>query len=193
MENVGARCRYWLPGSNQGGTCFPAKWMMGRVVEVHRGKDGLVQVVSIRTRTGILTLVKPTCSPPFSLMVPINSGRMLNCTICLDTISQEDLCFPLNCPKYRFHLECLKTWCKQTIICPICRHEFTDIICNVSSPEYYDIMAVNSFNPTEMVNEEVPFFYDVIDEEEDYDYMDEEPYILNLSEDESYDMFDDSF
>ncbi|UYV64582.1 hypothetical protein LAZ67_3001244 [Cordylochernes scorpioides] len=32
----------------------PAKWMMGRVVEVHRGKDGLVLVVSIRTRTGIL-------------------------------------------------------------------------------------------------------------------------------------------
>ncbi|UYV65449.1 hypothetical protein LAZ67_3004411 [Cordylochernes scorpioides] len=32
----------------------PAKWMMGRVVEVHRGKDGLVRVVSIRTRTGIL-------------------------------------------------------------------------------------------------------------------------------------------
>ncbi|UYV77318.1 hypothetical protein LAZ67_15000490 [Cordylochernes scorpioides] len=32
----------------------PTKWMMGRVVEVHRGKDELVLVVSIRTRTGIL-------------------------------------------------------------------------------------------------------------------------------------------
>ncbi|UYV72473.1 hypothetical protein LAZ67_9003287 [Cordylochernes scorpioides] len=59
---------------------------------------------------------------------------------------------------------------------------------HLESPEHYDIMAVNSFNPTEIVNEEEPFFYDVIDEEEDYDYMDEEPYILNLSEDESYDI-----
>ncbi|UYV70185.1 hypothetical protein LAZ67_7002111 [Cordylochernes scorpioides] len=32
----------------------PAKWIMGRVVEIHPGKDGLVRVVSIRTKAGIL-------------------------------------------------------------------------------------------------------------------------------------------
>ncbi|UYV60413.1 hypothetical protein LAZ67_1001082 [Cordylochernes scorpioides] len=32
----------------------PAKWMMGRVVEIHPGKDGLVRVVSIRTKAGVL-------------------------------------------------------------------------------------------------------------------------------------------
>ncbi|UYV67640.1 hypothetical protein LAZ67_5001433 [Cordylochernes scorpioides] len=32
----------------------PAKWIMGRVVEIHPGKDGLVRVVSIRTKAGLL-------------------------------------------------------------------------------------------------------------------------------------------
>ncbi|UYV68325.1 hypothetical protein LAZ67_5003884 [Cordylochernes scorpioides] len=40
----------------------PAKWIMGRVVEIHPGKDGLVRVVSIRTKAGLLKrplLVRP--------------------------------------------------------------------------------------------------------------------------------------
>ncbi|UYV61914.1 hypothetical protein LAZ67_1007049 [Cordylochernes scorpioides] len=51
----------------------PAKWMMGRVVKVHRGKDGLVRVVSIRTRTGILKrpLVKLALLP-----VPPNRHKL---------------------------------------------------------------------------------------------------------------------
>ncbi|UYV83498.1 hypothetical protein LAZ67_23001235 [Cordylochernes scorpioides] len=32
----------------------PAKWIMGRVVEIHPGKNGLVRVVSIRTGAGLL-------------------------------------------------------------------------------------------------------------------------------------------
>ncbi|UYV82572.1 hypothetical protein LAZ67_22000012 [Cordylochernes scorpioides] len=32
----------------------PAKWIMGRMVEIHPGKDGLVRVVSIRTKAGLL-------------------------------------------------------------------------------------------------------------------------------------------
>ncbi|UYV63232.1 hypothetical protein LAZ67_2003501 [Cordylochernes scorpioides] len=32
----------------------PAKWIMGRVVEIHPGKDGLVRVGSIRTKAGLL-------------------------------------------------------------------------------------------------------------------------------------------
>ncbi|UYV65348.1 hypothetical protein LAZ67_3004018 [Cordylochernes scorpioides] len=32
----------------------PAKWLMGRVVETHPGKDGLVRVVSVRTSVGVL-------------------------------------------------------------------------------------------------------------------------------------------
>ncbi|UYV78173.1 hypothetical protein LAZ67_16000366 [Cordylochernes scorpioides] len=48
----------------------PAKWIMGRVVEIHPGKDGLVRVVSIRTRAGLLKrpLVKLALLPvPHSL------------------------------------------------------------------------------------------------------------------------------
>ncbi|UYV72403.1 K02A2.6-like [Cordylochernes scorpioides] len=32
----------------------PARWLMGRVVETHPGKDGLVRVVSVRTSVGVL-------------------------------------------------------------------------------------------------------------------------------------------
>ncbi|UYV75423.1 hypothetical protein LAZ67_13000216 [Cordylochernes scorpioides] len=32
----------------------PAKWLMGRVVEVHPGKDGVVRVVSLRTVAGVI-------------------------------------------------------------------------------------------------------------------------------------------
>ncbi|UYV69371.1 K02A2.6-like [Cordylochernes scorpioides] len=32
----------------------PAKWLMGRVVEVHPGKDGVVRVVSLRTMAGVI-------------------------------------------------------------------------------------------------------------------------------------------
>ncbi|UYV84344.1 hypothetical protein LAZ67_X001901, partial [Cordylochernes scorpioides] len=32
----------------------PAKWLMGRVVETHPGKDGLVRIVSVRTSVGVL-------------------------------------------------------------------------------------------------------------------------------------------
>ncbi|UYV71832.1 hypothetical protein LAZ67_9000604 [Cordylochernes scorpioides] len=43
----------------------PAKWIMGRVVENHPGKDGLVRVVSIRTKAGLLKrpLVKLALMP----------------------------------------------------------------------------------------------------------------------------------
>ncbi|UYV74163.1 hypothetical protein LAZ67_11002274 [Cordylochernes scorpioides] len=42
MENAKAQCGYWFLGSCPGRTCAPAKWIMGRVVEIHPGKDGLV-------------------------------------------------------------------------------------------------------------------------------------------------------
>ncbi|UYV75878.1 hypothetical protein LAZ67_13001645 [Cordylochernes scorpioides] len=48
----------------------PAKWIMGRVVENHPGKDGLVRVVSIRTKAGLFKrpLVKLALLPvPHSL------------------------------------------------------------------------------------------------------------------------------
>ncbi|UYV62590.1 hypothetical protein LAZ67_2001238 [Cordylochernes scorpioides] len=49
----------------------PAKWMMGRVAEIHPGRDGLVRVGSIRTKAGILKrpLVKLALLPvPHSLL-----------------------------------------------------------------------------------------------------------------------------
>ncbi|UYV70876.1 hypothetical protein LAZ67_8000946 [Cordylochernes scorpioides] len=36
------------------GHVLPAKWLMGRVVEVHPGKDGVVRVVSVRTMAGVI-------------------------------------------------------------------------------------------------------------------------------------------
>ncbi|UYV75506.1 hypothetical protein LAZ67_13000424 [Cordylochernes scorpioides] len=46
----------------------PARWLMGRVVETHPGKDGLVRVVSVRTSVGVLRrplvkLVLPPVAP----------------------------------------------------------------------------------------------------------------------------------
>lgn len=32
----------------------PTNWMLGRVVETHSGEDGLVRVVTLRTKTGTL-------------------------------------------------------------------------------------------------------------------------------------------
>ena len=32
----------------------PNQWLLGRIVETHTSKDGLIRVVSIKTRTGIL-------------------------------------------------------------------------------------------------------------------------------------------
>ncbi|UYV77229.1 hypothetical protein LAZ67_15000185, partial [Cordylochernes scorpioides] len=56
----------------------PAKWIMGRVVEIHPGKDGLVRVVSIRTKAGLLKrpLVKRALLPvPHELLCWFPSTR----------------------------------------------------------------------------------------------------------------------
>jgi cell shape-determining protein MreC len=49
----------------------PAKWPLGRIVEVHAGRDGLVRVVAVKTATNthvarvcILNLEEPTASGP---------------------------------------------------------------------------------------------------------------------------------
>ena len=31
----------------------PCKWPLGRVIEVHKGKDNLVRVVTVKTKSGI--------------------------------------------------------------------------------------------------------------------------------------------
>ncbi|UYV71129.1 hypothetical protein LAZ67_8001828 [Cordylochernes scorpioides] len=100
-----------------------------------------------------------------------------DCSICLDTISQDNLCHPRNC-MYQFHLDCLKTWFEQTNSCPIFRRNFTEIVYNARSPEDYDIMAVeDKVNATEILDDnpqEFPpqvtqFLLDVFDQDHDTD------------------------
>ncbi|UYV75834.1 hypothetical protein LAZ67_13001501 [Cordylochernes scorpioides] len=60
----------------------PARWLMGRVVEVHPGKDGVVRVVSLRTKNGIIKrpLVKLALLP-----VP---------TVCIDAEGHHTSTYP---------------------------------------------------------------------------------------------------
>ncbi|UYV69490.1 hypothetical protein LAZ67_6003777 [Cordylochernes scorpioides] len=55
----------------------PAKWIMGRVVEIHPGKDGLVRVVSIRTKAGLLKtpLVAGSSDLPSNSKSTLQSSR----------------------------------------------------------------------------------------------------------------------
>ncbi|UYV61579.1 hypothetical protein LAZ67_1005356 [Cordylochernes scorpioides] len=59
----------------------PARWLMGRVVETHPGKDGLVRVVSVRTSVGVLRrpLMKLVLLPvaPLDLDVWCSQGPVL--------------------------------------------------------------------------------------------------------------------
>ncbi|UYV84533.1 hypothetical protein LAZ67_X002487 [Cordylochernes scorpioides] len=54
MENQRTQYVSRIIGSYKGRTCAPAKWLMGRVVEVYPGKDGVVRVVSLRTMAGVI-------------------------------------------------------------------------------------------------------------------------------------------
>ncbi|KAK3812979.1 MAG: hypothetical protein J3Q66DRAFT_40943 [Benniella sp.] len=47
-----------------------------------------------------------------------------NCTICLQEYILSDQLRPLPC-KHSFHVECIDTWLKGNVQCPICRHEVT--------------------------------------------------------------------
>lgn len=49
------------------------------------------------------------------------------CMICLEEFSDGDELKHLIC-NHKFHIECIKNWFKQEFKCPLCRHNFGEII-----------------------------------------------------------------
>jgi hypothetical protein len=95
---------------------------------------------SIIARLNINTLVLLASSPPylFSKYVLFPMNILETCAICLENKKFKKTFIELNCG-HKFHKNCLETWFKTAVSCPLCKLD-------VSLLSFFDLDFRNLFN-----------------------------------------------
>lgn len=80
-------------------------------------------IASLLSLFGILFVCTKCLRQPDShrhIPVVPHTGEAQECSICLETVDSGTCVRQLPC-EHRYHLECLDTWLKTSVICPLCR------------------------------------------------------------------------